>query len=207
MNRTSENQPKGFESKFSAAIDAHREVTRYSEFTERRDRPDFKVSLRGAPPIWVELKEKKQPYNIDNWPIVRESGIPERHAFIEDELSVRRLMSYGMYSFLVVKDRPHDHHIVYDFHDLLHMPRIRVNRDNGDHKKGKWIMSYSWGVGFPRIKQTISYLTTSLARIEWKAGRSKKLPPVRCLPEYGSKVPSQGLERNDNWKRKDILEK
>jgi hypothetical protein len=93
----------------------------------------------------VETKEKRQHIDLENWPPV---GIPEKHLFILDDLSARKLLKASPYSGIIVRDNLLHRYYFFDVVKLLLMPRVRVNRslDGKEKLKGKWLIDLRNGI-------------------------------------------------------------
>lgn len=201
------SQSQGFEKHIERYLQKIPQVDGLNAATDSRKRVDFKAWFEGRPACHLEIKEKKQPYNTKNWPKIKKSGIPEEDAFIVDEVSLRRLLSHGMYSWILARDRPGGRLITFNFHDLIHMPRYRVDRKNRSHHKGKWVLSFQWGDIHRSLHKALSTIYSSFRDVERIAGRTSEFPPVHCYEEFGREVPEQGVERTEEWKQKDVGEK
>lgn len=94
--------------------------------------------------VYLEVKEKRQKYNIENWSII--NRIDEVHSFIVDELSTRKILAYAPYSGLLIRDYLTRRYYWYSVLDLFLIPKKRVNRpiqkNNILSKKGKLILDY-----------------------------------------------------------------
>ena len=140
----------------------------FEDHTSAVDLPDFKITKEDCPIIHLEVKEKKSPYNIKNWPIFESMGIDEKYSFIEDELSVRRLCYHGPHSFLLVKDVASSGFLyVWSLIGLFCIPKKRTNRKVGDTLKGKWLMDFRWGRELRGLEPLIPLLFSVCDKIDY----------------------------------------
>ncbi len=106
-----------------------------------RDVNNIDAPLRN---IYLEVKEKRQKYNTTNWPLICDND--EKHTFIVDELSTRKILAYAPYSGLLIRDYLTHQYYWYSILDLFLMPKLRVNRPIKKHDvlsmKGKLILDY-----------------------------------------------------------------
>lgn len=110
------------------------------QFEDNRNannRPDFVLWLADKP-FWLEVKEKRQPIKLSNWPTV---DIPEQNLFLIDELTARRMFSYGHAGGIILRDNLNKLYVFINTLNLWTQPRLRVNRQvNPTHLKGKWML-------------------------------------------------------------------
>lgn len=100
---------------------------------------DFTIGRDGMAYFELEVKEKRQPYRADRWPI----SIPEPDLFILDDLTVRKCLRLAPRSGVLVRDSCRSRYGFFSVVDLALMPRVRVNReiDRGTKAfKGKWMV-------------------------------------------------------------------
>jgi hypothetical protein len=89
--------------------------------------------------FFLELKEKRQPYALKNWP----DFAPEPELFILDDLTVRKCLAYAPRSGVLVRDNLGHRYAFFSVIDLASMPRLRVNRgiqNVVEDVKGKWLI-------------------------------------------------------------------
>lgn len=114
---------------------------RYSDHTDSYSKPDFTLWLQADHPFFLEVKEKRQPYNPHNWPTTR---APEAELFILDDLTVRKCLGYAPRAGVLVRDHLPARYFFFSIIDLALMPRQRVNRPirrNAPELKGKWLIN------------------------------------------------------------------
>lgn len=123
---------QSFESEVKAYLDSF-EIP-YEDFGRSTSKPDLFIDGK----YWLELKEKRNPINPKNWPIMGDG----KNIVIIDELTVRRLTLFSPNVFVAFRDNPRGRLYIVQLFELLFMPRIRVNRpvDGKEHLKGKWLL-------------------------------------------------------------------
>lgn len=133
-------------------------------FHDRSDsfkHPDFTILSHGVPYFYLEVKEKRQRYNMNHWP----AYVDEVNLFILDDLTVRKCLAYAPKSGILVRDNIHNRYTFLPIVDLALMPRLRVNRpihQNAPALKGKWLINLNHGSNaesieavFPKIRQYV----------------------------------------------------
>ncbi|MEZ4952589.1 MAG: hypothetical protein R2825_03300 [Saprospiraceae bacterium] len=118
-------------------------------------RLDFSIQLDNNWKFHFDAKEKRQSYNISNWHLTREQ---EPHTFILDDLAARKILAYGPYSGMLVRDNILGGYYFFSVVDLFLIPKSRVNRPIFKEKKsikGKWIIDLRHGIKCENIKQAI----------------------------------------------------
>jgi hypothetical protein len=117
--------------------------------------PDFTVLYKNEPYIYLEVKEKRQEYNISNWP----EYVEEKNLFILDDLTVRKCLHYSPISGVLVRDNVRGIYVFLSIVDLALMPRKRLNRSirrKVSSLKGKWLIDLRNGVRTKSIKDAFS---------------------------------------------------
>lgn len=116
----------------------------FCDKTDSSSSPDFTIIINNTP-VALELKEKRQRIKLSNWPA---TSIPEKHLFLVDELTARKLLVPAPYAGIIVRDNIVGAYIFINVIDLWTMPRIRVNRvvSEGGYLKGKWMLDQRNGV-------------------------------------------------------------
>jgi len=102
--------------------------------------PDFTVFWNDIPYFYLEVKEKRQKYDMSNWPEYTE----ETDLFILDDLTVRKCLAYSPKSGIMIRDNLRNAYFFLSVVDLALMPRMRVNRPierNVATLKGKWLIN------------------------------------------------------------------
>lgn len=175
----------------------------YESYVDSFTSLDFKIySKSRGKYILAELKEKKQHYNINNWPSV---NIEEQYLFIFDDLSARKILKDAPLSCLLIRDLTTSKYHFFSVVDLFLMPKIRLNRPIEKSKmvvKGKWFVdlrnSFS-SSKLPRIfNQIIKYIDEQDEIFKTK---------IECYGKYyGETILSGGvIRRPDHW-NKDVDE-
>lgn len=116
----------------------------WMDFTDSTDKPDFAFhSERFGWNFFLEVKEKRQRVNLQYWV----TPIPERHLFILDDLTVRKLLYTGWNSGVGVRDNLTGRYVFYSLLHLLEIPKSRANRAVGERgvMKGKWLIDLRHG--------------------------------------------------------------
>ena len=90
--------------------------------------------------FFFDAKEKRQPLNMQNWPV---STVPQERLFILDDLAARKVLAYAPQSGLVIRDNLRQSYHLFTVLDLFLMPRQRINRpieNEVQAMKGKWLV-------------------------------------------------------------------
>jgi hypothetical protein len=158
---------------------------------------DFAITFAAQRRFFLEVKEKRQAYNLANWP----AFAPEPDLFILDDLTVRKCLGYAPHSGVLVRDnRPNRYHF-FSVIDLALMPKVRVNRPikrNAAQQKGKWLINLQNGQAAATLDEVFGHIQRYL----------QELPTTLAdyLPCYGNYVDetvgSGGIERKPgHWQR------
>jgi hypothetical protein len=116
----------------------------YDEACDSFDEPDFCIHSEQRGDFHLDAKEKIQEIRLANWP---ETGVPQEHLFILDDLAARKMLKYSPHTGLVVRDNLRRLYFFFDVVNLFLMPRVRVDRRIGeDVFKGKWLVDLRNGV-------------------------------------------------------------
>jgi len=155
-------------------------------------------SQAGRPDISVEVKEKRQPINVDNWPGLL--GDPD-DLFIVDDLTIRKLLVCGPHAGLVVWDDITRLWYWFDLVSLAHMPRQRYNREHvKGYLKGKWVINFSNGVQCDGLGELLDELRIYS---DWITS-GMVIKRSACHGAYtGEVVGRGGIARTDEMKRID----
>ena len=116
----------------------------YRDNSSSFKQPDFTLMLNNKPYFFLEVKEKRQKYNMDNWP----KFTNESDMFIIDDLTIRKCLSYSPKSGILVRDNLSRKYFFFSVIDLALMPRRRLNRPIRravSGLKGKWLISLNCG--------------------------------------------------------------
>ena len=162
---------------------------------------DFTILLEGKAAFYLEVKEKRQVYNLRNWP----AFAPEVDLFILDDLTVRKCIGYAPRSGILVRDNLHTRYHFFSVIDLALMPRLRLNRTiqrNVEELKGKWLVNL-------QNSTTTDTLHKALVAIEEYVD---ELPLIldeqhSCYGRYiGEEIGTGGITRNPEHWETDIRE-
>ena len=117
-----------------------RREVHFDEACDAFDQLDFCIHSGQRADFHFDAKEKRQEVALANWP---ETGIPQEHLFILDDLAARKALKFAPNSGLVVRDNLRRLYFFFDVTPLFLMPRQRVNRPielNSALVKGKWLV-------------------------------------------------------------------
>lgn len=168
-----------------------RAAIRYTDNTTSFKKPDFTLWLQPETPFFLEVKEKRQAYNPNNWP----HFAPEADLFILDDLTVRKCVGYAPRAGVLVRNNLQAGYYFFSVIDLALMPRLRVNRPinrNAPELKGKWLINLQNGFAAVTLAQAFTHIHRYLA----------DLPTILfdhhpCYGDYvGEQIDSGGVERN-----------
>src|SRR5688572_25749613 len=112
---------------------------KFSDHSSTYNQLDFTIFRDDQPVFHFDAKEKRQTYNLSNWPRFG----PELDLFILDDLAVRKCLAFAPKSGILVRDNLRQKYFFFSVIDLALMPRIRVNRPihrNQPDLKGKWLI-------------------------------------------------------------------
>jgi len=173
------------------------------------NRPDFKILKDENIIIWIDAKEKKKRYNIDNWPDFKKMNIPEHFAFIEDESTILRLACCGCYCFFVVKDNTTFPYLYYTYFltDFLCMPKTRNNRTVENTLKGKWLLDLRWANKSNSIEEVMDFVILKQQQLPKLCGVSSenKIGSYKCYGQYvGDSILAGGIPRTQEHKTTDM---
>ncbi len=152
----------------------------------------------------VELKEKKQKYNLLRWDGIH---IPEEHFMIVDELSIRKIVLSGANTGLLIKDSVREKLFFFSMIDLVLMPhKKRFNRTmklgKGKTLKGKWSLDLRNGQECPDFGSAITAIQEYAETIPQLKTCSS------CINVYhGETITQGGIIRTTDYLNIDITEK
>ena len=170
--------------------------------------PNFITESKGdvnvSKSLFLEVKEKRQKYNLSNWSMIHEAD--EVHTFIVDELSCRKILAYSPFSGLLVRDNLHHGYYWFSILDLFLMPKKRANRqiqkNSENHLKGKLFLDF-------RNANKATDLDLSFSQIRQAIKDRLKLYTEKneCHGDYyGEAIPVQGITRTSNHWDTDVNE-
>ena len=192
-----------FENSFREYLNSQPLNVGYADHSDSYTDLDFRLKV-GASIFALELKEKKQKYNLLNWEGVH---IPEEHFMLIDELSIRKIVLSGASAGLMVKDSVRDRLFFFSMIDLVLMPRVkRFNRltkfAEKDGIKGKWAIDLRHGL-------ECKDFATLLRAIQ---NYQRMIPALREMPTclnvyHGETITQGGTTRTLDYLNKDVCEK
>ena len=146
--------------------------------------------------FFFDAKEKRQPLNMQNWPI---STVPQEHLFVLDDLAARKVLAYAPQSGLVIRDNLRQSYHLLTVVDLFLMPKQRVNRPIENEvqvMKGKWLLDL-------RSSFTSAGLDGIVARVNTYLDQHDAIffKQLACYGHYaGEEVHDQGtILRPGHW--------
>ena len=147
---------------------------------------DFTLTFGEGKLFHLDVKEKRQRYNLNNWPKI----MIEADMFILDDLSIRKCLAFSPNSGILVRDNIRAKYFFVSVLDFALMPKKRVNRQinrNQPDIKGKWIINLRNGkeaislqAAFLLIEQYVQNLEEVLFKI------------LECYGEYVDEIIGQG---------------
>lgn len=139
----------------------------------------------------LEVKEKRQHYNLKNWPQV---NIPQAYLFIVDDLAARKILAFAPNSGLAVRDNLNRQYYFFSVVDLYLMPKTRVNRcikKEMAAQKGKWLVDLRNGHCCGNLPELFNALATYITQ-----RKAIFLEILECYGRYvGEEVGSGGITR------------
>lgn len=117
---------KPAEESFAAELATDPRLEDLESHTDSFDKLDFSFTYGGRR-IWVDLKEKRQPYSAGVQALWEE--VPGSFLFILDETVYRRIVWQGGGGYLVVHDHPGQRWAIYGPWELTLGPRRRYERE------------------------------------------------------------------------------
>jgi len=161
----------------------------YFDNTGSPDMPDFTINFPGsAYDFMLEVKEKRQPVKISNWPRV---DTRDEDILILDELTARRLMQWSPSAGVLFRDNITKRFVFMDVSRLWLMPRTRVNRrmsEDSEIFKGKWMLNSVNGVVTKSLDVVMRAVREYGARCGWIADQSQ------CLNTFAGETVQVGGE-------------
>ena len=117
---------KPAEESFAAELATDPRLADLERHTDAFDKLDFSFTY-GSRRIWVDLKEKRQPYSAGVQALWEE--VPGSFLFILDETVYRRIVWQGGGGYLVVHDHPGQRWAIFGPWELTLGPRRRYERE------------------------------------------------------------------------------
>jgi hypothetical protein len=147
----------------------------------------------------LDVKEKRQRYNMQNWP----AFAPEVDLLILDDLTVRKCLAYAPQSGILVRDNLVQRYLFFSVIDLALMPRQRVNRlinRNRPQRKGKWLINARNGQIAPSLHRCMDHLQGYLDQLD-----TPILTLTACYGSYVDEtIDSAGIVRNPSHWNTDV---
>jgi hypothetical protein len=153
-----------FEQEIKAFLSSRKLV--YKDGSSSFKRLDFSVKLDENWTFHFDAKEKRQKINLFNWKITAEQ---EPHTFIIDDLAARKILAFGPYAGMVVRDNLLGEYYFYSILDLFLMPKTRVNRPiekNTKAMKGKWIIDLRSGTKCSNMDEVLQLIKNYITKRE-----------------------------------------
>jgi hypothetical protein len=128
------------------------------------DQLDFTILKNDQPAFHFDAKEKRQTYNLSNWP----KFALQTDLFILDDLAVRKCLAYAPKSGILIRDNLRQKYFFFSIIDLALMPRLRVNRQihrNQPDLKGKWLINLRNGKESESLDEAIKYIRAYLQKM------------------------------------------
>lgn len=177
-----------------------RENIQFSDGTSSYDQLDFTINDKvGQPVFHLDVKEKRQKYNLTNWP----KFAPESDLFVLDDLAVRKCLAYAPESGILVRDNIRERYFFFSVIDLALMPRKRVNRPinkNQPDIKGKWLVNLRNGKEAKSLTEAVFHIRYYLRDMNTCLFES-----LECYGDYaGEKVDVGGIVRKPEHWDKDV---
>ncbi len=174
----------------------------FQDHSKSFKRLDFSVQLDKNWKFHFDAKEKRQPYNLANWQLTTEQ---EQHTFILDDLAARKILAYGPYSGMVVRDNLLGGYYFFSVVDLFLIPKSRVNRPIFKEKKslkGKCIIDLRHGIKCEQIKEVFGLFQKYIDRREDLFMNIKE-----CFGDYpGEEIGQRGAIRKSEYWDIDVQE-
>lgn len=189
-----------FEQEIKAFLQAKK--LEYKDNSSSFKRLDFSVRLDENWTFHFDAKEKRQKYNLFNWKLTADQ---EPHTFIIDDLAARKILAFGPYSGMVVRDNLLGGYYFFSVLDLFLMPKIRVNRPiekNSKAMKGKWVIDLRSGKKCASMVEVLQMFHHYIAKRE-----DLFLNILDCFGNYqGEDIGERGEVRRPEYWETDVKE-
>lgn len=174
----------------------------YKDGSSSFKRLDFSIQLDENWKFHFDAKEKRQKYNLFNWKLTADQ---EPHTFIIDDLAARKILAFGPYSGMVVRDNLLGGYYFFSVLDLFLMPKIRVNRPiekNSKAMKGKWVIDLRSGKKCANMGEVLQLFHQYIAKRE-----DLFLNILDCYGNYqGEDIGERGEVRRPEYWDTDVKE-
>lgn len=143
-----------------------------------------------------DVKEKRQHYNMRNWP---DAIVPEEYLFVLDDLAARKVLVHAPNSGVIIRDNVHQRYVLFTVVDLYLMPKKRVNRlieRSVETYKGKWLVDLRNGQRFDDLAGVFAGIDSYLDNRE-----DIFLRILECFGDYvGEEIGKGGIVRKpEHW--------
>jgi hypothetical protein len=185
---------QSFEQEIKAFLQSRK--LEYKDNSSSFKRLDFSVRLDENWTFHFDAKEKRQKINLYNWKITAEQ---EPFTFIIDDLAARKILAFGPYSGMVVRDNLLGGYYFYSVLDLFLMPKTRVNRPIEKQQKGlkgKWVIDLRSGRKCSSMDEVVKLFFAYVAKRE-----DLFLNILECYGTYpGENIGERGeVRRSEHW--------
>ncbi len=174
----------------------------YKDSSSSFKRLDFSVRLDENWTFHFDAKEKRQKLNLFNWKLTADQ---EPHTFILDDLAARKILAFGPYSGMVVRDNLLGGYYFYSVLDLFLMPKIRANRPiekNAKAMKGKWVIDLRSGKKCASMDEVLQLFKLYISKRE-----DLFLNILDCYGNYqGEDIGERGEVRRPEYWETDVKE-
>jgi hypothetical protein len=189
-----------FEQEIKAFL--HSKKLEYKDSSSSFKRLDFSVRLDETWTFHFDAKEKRQKLNLFNWKLTAEQ---EPFTFIVDDLAARKILAFGPYSGMVVRDNLLGGYYFFSVLDLFLMPKIRVNRPIEKQQKGlkgKWVIDLRSGKKCTSMEEVLQLFKLYISKRE-----DLFLNILECFGTYqGEDIGERGEVRRPEYWETDVKE-
>ncbi len=174
----------------------------YKDSSSSFKRLDFSVRLDETWTFHFDAKEKRQKLNLFNWKLTAEQ---EPFTFIVDDLAARKILAFGPYSGMVVRDNLLGGYYFFSVLDLFLMPKTRVNRPIEKQQKGlkgKWVIDLRSGKKCASMEEVLHLFKLYISKRE-----DLFLNVLECYGTYqGEDIGERGEVRRPEYWETDVKE-
>lgn len=127
---------------------------KFSDSSASYDQLDFSILKNDKPVFYFDAKEKRQNYNLNNWPKI----VSQQDSLILDDLAIRKCLAFAPQSGILVRDNLRMKYFFFSILDLALMPRLRANRAIDRNQvgiKGKWLIDLRNGKQAQSVEDAI----------------------------------------------------
>ena len=169
---------------------------KFSDGSSSYSQLDFTIyDKSGQPAFHLDVKEKRQKYNLANWP----KFASESNLFVLDDLAVRKCLVHAPKSGVLVRNNIRGRYYFFSVFDLALMPRKRVNRPINKNQpgfKGKWLINLRNGKETQSLDEAISHIRHYLRDMN-----TFLFETLECYGDYaGETIETGGIARKpSHW--------